>query len=169
MANPSRSDSANRKWALTNFSTYIPGQRIFKHSKSLWLCPTMSSCSPIVPTRELDYLEESLLIYLCSHSPLMGAFFFCVSSVVTNARSAHTDGASVEELTCCKNQRQGSCRLIGVNGGDMLYFDQCTVGNINSPTSLVEHTFCSCESPWSAMVPEVKHTSWKKNLYLALP
>ena len=28
------------------------------------------------------------------------AFFFCVSSVVTNARSAESVGASVEELTC---------------------------------------------------------------------
>jgi hypothetical protein len=46
-----------------------------------------------VPTRELDNLEESLLIYPCSHSPLIGAFFFYVSSVVTNARSARTDGA----------------------------------------------------------------------------
>ena len=53
-----------------------------------------------MPTRELDNLKESLLIYLYSHSPLMGAFFFCVSSVVINARSARTDGASVEELTC---------------------------------------------------------------------
>jgi hypothetical protein len=41
------------------------------------------------------------VLVLCS----WGAFFFYVSSVVTNARSAHTDGASVEELTCSKNQR----------------------------------------------------------------
>ena len=55
-----------------------------------------------MPTRELDSLEESLLVCLCSHSPLVGglAFFFCVSGVVTNARSAHSVGASVEELTC---------------------------------------------------------------------
>ena len=71
------------------------------HSRSLWLSPSMSSCSPTVPTRELDSLEESLLVCLHSRSPLMGvAFFFCVSGVVTNARSAHSVGASVEELTC---------------------------------------------------------------------
>ena len=70
------------------------------HSKSLWLGPAMSSCSPTVLTRELDSLEESLLVCLCSHCPLVGAFFFYVSSVVTNARSAHSVGASVEELTC---------------------------------------------------------------------
>jgi len=69
------------------------------HSRSLWLDPTMSSCSPAVATRELDSLEESLLVCLYSCSPLMGglAFFFYVSGVVTNARSV---GASVEELTC---------------------------------------------------------------------
>ena len=71
----------------------------------------MSSCNPTVLTRELDSLEESLLVCLCSRSPLMGglAFFFvcsgvfftiCVSGVVTNARTAHSVGASVEELTC---------------------------------------------------------------------
>ena len=63
----------------------------------------MSSYNPVVPTMELDNLEESLLIYLYSRSPLMGAFFFCVSGVVTNARSARTNGALVEELTCSKN------------------------------------------------------------------
>ena len=99
-----------------------------------------------MPTRELDNLEESLLIYLCSHSPLMGVFFFCVSSVVTNIRSARTDGASVEELTCCKNQRRGSRRLIGVNGGDVLYFHQCTLGNVNTPASPGEHAFCGMTS-----------------------
>jgi hypothetical protein len=45
-----------------------------------------------MPTRELDNLEESLLIYPCSHSPLMGDFFFYVSGVVTNASSACIDG-----------------------------------------------------------------------------
>ena len=71
------------------------------HSRSLWLGPAMSSCSPIVPTMELDNLEESLLVCLYSCPPLVGvAFFFYVSSVVTNARSAHSVGASVEELTC---------------------------------------------------------------------
>ena len=73
------------------------------HSRSLWLGPAMSSCSPAVPTRELDSFEESLLVCLYSHSPLMvvvGAFFFYVSGAVTNARSAHTVGALVEELTC---------------------------------------------------------------------
>ena len=70
------------------------------------LGPAMSSCSPTVPIRELDSLEESLLVCLCSHSPLVGAFFFYVSGVVTNARSACSDGASVEELTCSKNQRR---------------------------------------------------------------
>jgi hypothetical protein len=61
----------------------------------------MSSCSPTVPTRELDNLKESLLVCLYSHSPLVEvAFFFYVSSVVTNAKSAHSVGASVEELTC---------------------------------------------------------------------
>ena len=71
------------------------------HSRSLWLSPAMSSFSPTMPTRELDSLEESLLVCLYSHSPLMGvAFFFRVSGVVTNARSAHNIGASVEELTC---------------------------------------------------------------------
>ena len=70
------------------------------HSKSLWLGPAMSSCSPTMPTRELDSLEESLLVCLCSHSPLVGAFFFYVSGVVTNARSAHSVGTSMEELTC---------------------------------------------------------------------
>ena len=70
------------------------------HSRSLWLGPAMSSCSPAVPTRELDSLEESLLVCLCSRSPLVGAFFFYVSGAVTNARSAHTVGALVEELTC---------------------------------------------------------------------
>jgi len=80
------------------------------HSRSLWLGPAMSSCSPAMPTRELDSLEESLLVCLCSCSPLMvvvvvGAFFFYVSGVVTNARSAHIVGASVEELTCKKQHR----------------------------------------------------------------
>ena len=76
------------------------------HSRSLWLSPAMYSCSPAVPTWELDSLEESLLVCLCSRSPLKGvAFYFCVSSVVTNARSAQSVGASVEELTCTvKNQ-----------------------------------------------------------------
>ena len=71
------------------------------HSRSLWLGPAMSSCSPTVPTRELDSLKESLLVCLYSCSPLMvvvvwRASFFYVSSVVTNARSARTDGASVK-------------------------------------------------------------------------
>jgi hypothetical protein len=73
------------------------------HSRSLWLGPAMSSCSLTISTRELDNLEESLLVCLYSRSPLMGwglTFFFYVSSVVTNARSAHSVGASVEELTC---------------------------------------------------------------------
>ena len=73
------------------------------HSRSLWLGPTMSSCNLAVPTRELDSLEESLQVCLCSCSPLMGEgwlSFFCVSGVVTNARSAHSVGALVEELTC---------------------------------------------------------------------
>ena len=72
------------------------------HSRSLWLGPAMSSYSPAVPTRELDSLEESMLVCLYSRSPLMGglAFFFCVSGVVTNARSAHSVGTSMEELTC---------------------------------------------------------------------
>ena len=137
------------------------------HSRSLWLDPAMSSYSPTMLTRELDSLEESLLVCLYSHSPLMGAFFFYVSGVVTNARSAHSVGASVEELTCSKNQRRGSRRLIGVNGGDVLYFDQCTVGNINAPTSPIEHAFCGmigCDFLGSAMVPEAKHTGWKKYL-----
>ena len=131
----------------------------------------MSSCSPAVPTRELDNLEESLLIYLCSCSPLVGGFLLCVSSVVTNTSSARTDGASVEELTCCKNQRRGSCHLIGVNGGDIPCFDQCTVGNINAPTAPVEHAFCGMtgyDSLGSVMVPEAKHTSWK-NFILPCP
>jgi hypothetical protein len=71
----------------------------------------MSSYSPAVATRELDSLEESLLVCLCSRSSLVvvvveGAFFLYVSSVVTNARSAHTVGASVVEVTCSKNQRR---------------------------------------------------------------
>ena len=71
------------------------------HSRSLWLGLAMSSCSPTISTRELDNLEESLLVCLYSRSPLIGvAFFFCVSGVVTNARSAHSVRASVEELTC---------------------------------------------------------------------
>ena len=45
------------------------------HSRSLWLGPAMSSCSPTMPTRELDSLEESLLVCLYSHSPLMGLSF----------------------------------------------------------------------------------------------
>ena len=73
------------------------------HSRSFKLGPAMSSCSPTMPTRELDSLGEfywyvSVLVLLS-----WGAFFFCVSGVVTNARSAHTVGASVEELTCSKN------------------------------------------------------------------
>jgi len=77
------------------------------HSRSLWLGPAMSSCSPAVPTRELDSLKESLLVCLYSCSPLVGvAFFFYVSGVVTNARSAHSVGASMEELICSKNQHQ---------------------------------------------------------------
>ena len=72
------------------------------HSRSLWLDPARSSCSPTMPTRELDSLEESLLVCLYSHSPLVGglAFFFCVFGVIINARSAHSVGASMEELTC---------------------------------------------------------------------
>ena len=91
-----------------------------------------------------------------------GAFVFCASSVVTNARSAHTDGASVEELTCSKNQCRGSCHLIGINGGDVLCFDQCMVGNINAPASSVERAFSGmigCDSPGSAMASVVKHAS----------
>ena len=99
-ANPSRSASTHRKQAITNVSAYNLGRRIFMQSRSLWLGSTMSSCSPTMPTRELDSLEESLLVCLCSHSPLVGAFFFYVSGVVTNARCAHSVGASVEELTC---------------------------------------------------------------------
>ena len=68
------------KWALTNVSAYNLGRRIFMHSRSLWLGPTMSSCSPVVLTRELDSLEESLLVYLYSCSPFMvlvvGGFLF---------------------------------------------------------------------------------------------
>ena len=37
-------------------------------------------------------------LFLFSHEGVV--FFFCVSGVVTNARSAHSVGASVEELTC---------------------------------------------------------------------
>ena len=76
-----------------------------------------------MPTRELDSLEESLLVFLYSHSPPVGVFFFCVFGVVTNAWSACSDGASGEELICSKNQRRGSRHLIGVNGGDVLCFD----------------------------------------------
>jgi len=53
-----------------------------------------------MPTWELGSLEESLLVFLYSRSPLKGAFFFYVFGVVTNTRSAHTVGASVEEPTC---------------------------------------------------------------------
>ena len=42
------------------------------HSRSLWLGPAMSSCSPTMPSRELNSLEESLLVHLYSRSPLMG-------------------------------------------------------------------------------------------------
>jgi hypothetical protein len=164
-ANSSRSDSTHEKQALTNFSVCILGRRIFKHSRSFWIGPAMSSCSLVVPTRELDSLEESLLIFICSRSPLMGAFFFCVSSVVTNARSARTVGPSVEELTCSKSQRWGSRHLIGVNGGDMLCFDQCTIGNVNGPASPVEQAFygmTGCDNQESTMVPEAKHTGWRK-------
>jgi hypothetical protein len=54
----------------------------------------------------------------------------------------------------------------------MFYFDQCTVGNINAPASLVEHVFygmTGCDSLGSTMVPEVKHTSWKKTFILPCP
>ena len=136
----------------------------------------MSSCSLAVPTRELDSLEESLLVCLCSHSPLVvvmvGAFFFYVSGVVTNARSARTDGASTEELTCSKNQHRGSHYLISINGGDMLYFDQCMVGNLSAPTSSIEHAFCGmtgCDYLGSTMVPKVKHTGWEKIFILPCP
>ena len=101
-----------------------------------------------------------------------GAFFLCVSGVVINARSAHTIGALVEELTCSKNQHQVLHRLIGINGGDVLYFDQCMDGNINAAASSVEHAFCGmtgCDSPASAMVPEAKHTCWKKIFTLPCP
>jgi hypothetical protein len=66
-----------------------------------------------------------------------------------------------------KNQRRGSRRLIGVHGGDVLCFDQCTVGNINAPASQVEHAFygmTGCDSQGSTTVPEAKHTRWKKSL-----
>jgi hypothetical protein len=102
----------------------------------------------------------------------VGAFFFCVSSVVTNARSARTIGPSVEELTCSKSQCRGSRHLISVNGGDMLCFDQCTIGNVNAPASPVKQAFygmTDCDSWESTMVPEAKHTGWRKNLYLASP
>ena len=62
------------------------------HSRLLWLGPTMSSCSPTVPTRELDSLEESFLVCLCSHSPLVvvvGAFFF-VFLVLSQTQGVHT-------------------------------------------------------------------------------
>ena len=95
-----------------------------------------------------------------------GAFFFYVSGVVTNARSAHTIGASVEELTCSKNQRRDWRCLIGING-DVLYFHQCMLGNVNTPESSVEHAFYDTTGwgSWgSATAPEAKHTSWKKSL-----
>jgi hypothetical protein len=99
---PSRSDSTHRKRALLNFFAYIPGRRIIMHSRSLWLSPTMSSCSPAMPTRELDSLEESLLGAFSVSFSSRGAFFFCVFGVVTNARRAHTIGVLVEE-SICKN------------------------------------------------------------------
>ena len=132
----------------------------------------MSSCSPDMPTRKLDSLEESLLVCLCSHSPLVGAFFFYVSGVVTNARSARIDGALGEELTCSKNQCRGSHHLIDVNGGDVLCFDQCTVGNINDPASPIKHAFSDmtgCDSLGSTTLPEAKHTGWKKIFILPSP
>ena len=61
------------------------------HSRSLWLGPAMSSCSPAVPTRELDSLEESLLVCLCSCSPLMvGLAFFSVILVLSQMQGVHT-------------------------------------------------------------------------------
>jgi hypothetical protein len=70
-------------------------------------------------------------------------------------------------MYCSKNQCWGSRRLMGVNGGYVLCFDQCMVRNINAPASPVEHAFygmTSCDSPGCAMVPKAKHTSWKKSL-----
>jgi hypothetical protein len=57
---------------------------------------------------------------LLSFSSRGEGFFFYVSGVVTNARSAHTTGASVEEQTCSKNQcpnMPSAVRLVEVSEG----------------------------------------------------
>ena len=64
------------------------------HSRSLWLGPAMSSCSPAVPTRALDSLEESSLVCLCSRSPLVvvvvGGLCFSVFLVLSQTQGVHT-------------------------------------------------------------------------------
>jgi hypothetical protein len=59
------------------------------HSRSLWLDPAMSSYSPTVSTRELDSLEESLLVCLYSRSPLVGGFF-SMFLVLSQMQGVHT-------------------------------------------------------------------------------
>jgi hypothetical protein len=83
------------------------------HSRSLWLGPIMSSCSPLCQLGNLTVLRNPywyvsiLVLLLWWWLWGVGAFFFYVSGVVTNARSAHTIEASVEELTCTsKNQHR---------------------------------------------------------------
>ena len=72
------------------------------HSRSLWLGPAMCSCNSTVPTRELDSLEESLLVCLCSHSPLMGGWLsFSVFLVLS--------------------QMQGVQQCWGISGGANMY------------------------------------------------
>jgi hypothetical protein len=60
-------------------------------SRSLWLGSAMSSCSPAMPTRELDSLEESLLVCLYYRSPLVGGgFLFSVFLVLSQMQGVHT-------------------------------------------------------------------------------
>ena len=62
------------------------------HSRSLWLGPAMSFCNPTLPTRELDSLEESLLVCLYSRSPLMvvvGGLSFSMFLVLSQMQGVH--------------------------------------------------------------------------------
>ena len=98
------------------------------------------------------------LFLFSSHGGWLSFSMFLVLS--QNASSAHSVGASVEELTCSKNQRWDWRHLIGVNGGDVLCFHQCMLGNVNTPASPVEHTFYGMTG-WGYWGSATTHEGWK--------
>ena len=78
------------------------------HSRSLCLGPAMSSCNPAVPTRELDSLEESLLVCLCSHSPLVVVVVVVVGGFVFLC------------FWCCHKHKECT-QCWGISGGANMY------------------------------------------------